>query len=76
MLAGHPDDQEWEALLDRVNKAYREARTYCNLSDDGATVHRRGKFDFVTGGVSFGNGSLVSHLFSLQFFGLEIIHIV
>ncbi|KAH9890586.1 hypothetical protein C8Q73DRAFT_793029 [Cubamyces lactineus] len=54
ILAGHPADGKWNAIIEEASEAMERARKECEL-DDGK-IHRRGKFATLARGVSFGGG--------------------
>lgn len=55
VLAGHPDDEGWEAVHLAAAQALEDARPRCQFPSS-SLPHRRGKFSTLHGGVSFGNG--------------------
>ncbi len=58
MIAGHPDDPDWDKLQEEAAKRLETLRKDCLLSSD-QHVHRRGRFAALSCGISYGSGQTV-----------------
>lgn len=58
MLVGHPDDAEWGAAIDEIERVLRNLRAGLNLSVD-RLKHRRGEYATVGMGISYGGGQTI-----------------
>lgn len=58
VLAGHPVDSSWDAVVKEANRAMGEAYQACSFTTEQKD-HRRGQFATLARGVSFGGGRKV-----------------
>ncbi len=58
MIAGHPDDPNWDQVQEEAAKQLETLRKDCSLSSD-QRVHRRGRFAALSYRISYGGGQTV-----------------
>ncbi len=58
VLAGHPDDPNWDNLHQDVADMLENFRAQCKFSDDQCK-HRCGRFPALSYGISYGGGQTV-----------------
>lgn len=61
-----PDQKTWAKSLEVLKEAMNKAKKQLQISKEKLN-HRRGEYEFISGGISYGGGQKVSNIIRLYY---------